>query len=81
MFVGCIADFPKDTIISNVYKYNDITFIEINKMTSMVFNIYNNSSYDTIINWDFDNKNKDKIDGYIKAKNLKIIITYPYYFV
>ncbi len=82
IFVGCIADLPEDTIISNVYKYKDIIFIEINKMTSTVFNIYNYSCYDTIINWDFNNKNKytNTIDRYIGVKNLKIITTYPYYF-
>ncbi len=82
IFVGCIADLHENTIINNVYKYKDITFIEINKMTSMVFNIYNNSCFDTIINWDVNNLNKETntIDRYIEVANLKIITTYPYCF-
>ncbi len=81
IFVGCVASLPNDTIINNVYKYKNITFIEINKMHSTVFNIYNNSCYDTIINWDFNDKSRtNQIDQYLKNKNLKIIITYPFYF-
>jgi hypothetical protein len=81
MFVGCVADLPDDTNISNVYKYKDMTFIEINKMHSNVFNIYNKSCYDTIINWDFNDKSRyNQIDQYLKKQNLKIIITYPFYF-
>ncbi len=82
IFVGCIADLPSDTIFNNVYKYKDMTFIEINKMHSTVFNIYNKSSYDTIIKWDLNNKNNktNTIDKYIQNQNLKIITTYPFYF-
>jgi hypothetical protein len=82
IFVGCVADLPKNTTINNVYKYKNITFIEIDKMNSNVFNIYNKSCYDTIINWDFNNKdnNTNTIDTYIQKQNFKIIITYPFYF-
>lgn len=81
IFVGCIAGLPKDTIINNIYKFQDMTFLEINKMHSMVFNIYNNSVYDIICDWK-PNKDRDnnQIDQYIKNKNLKIIISYPFEF-
>jgi hypothetical protein len=82
IFVGCVANLPEDTNIIKIHKYKDITFIEIDKMHSMVFNIYNKSSYDKIINWDRNNLNDNvnTIDQYIKRQNMKIIITYPFYF-
>jgi hypothetical protein len=82
IFVGCVAFMPEDTNIINVYDFKGIKFIEIDKMHSTVFNIYNKSCYDKIINW--DNQNLDvhtnTIDQYIKRQNMKIIITYPFYF-
>jgi len=84
IFVGVIADLPKDTTVSNIYQYKNIKFIEINKMHSAVFNVYNNSVYDTVINWKKyiheSNDPNDQIDQYIKKQNLKIITTYPFYF-
>ena len=48
----------------------------------MVFNIYNKSSYDSICDWNDNNKNfeTNQIDQYLKKQNLKIIITYPFEF-
>jgi hypothetical protein len=46
----------------------------------MVFNIYNNTSYDKIINWRFTTDRQLQIDQYIKKTNFKIITTYPFYF-
>jgi hypothetical protein len=81
IFVGCVAGLPSDTVIYNIYKFQNMTFLEINKMHSMVFNIYNNSVYDIISEWK-PNKDRDtnQIDQYIKNKNLKIIISYPFEF-
>jgi hypothetical protein len=84
IFVGVIADLPKDVSIINIYQYKNIKFIEINKMHSMVFNIYNKSIYDLIINWkkntNDSNNSHDQIDQYIKKQNVRIITTYPFYF-
>ena len=81
IFVGCVAALPKDTIFYNITKYKDMTFFEVNKMHSMVFNIYNNSVYDIICNWDNRTTKKiNQIDQYIKNKNIKNIITYPFEF-
>ncbi len=82
IFVGTVAGLPKDTKILNIYNYKGIKFIEVDKMHSMVFNIYNYTSFDKIIQWDFKNKDVDTntIDQYIKRQNMKIIITYPFEF-
>ena len=81
IFVGCIANLPTNTIVSNVIKYRGITFVEINRMYSMVFNIYNKTSYNTILKWDSDViNNKNCIDIFLGKQNLKFITTYPFEF-
>ena len=82
IFVGCIADLPTDTIVSNVIEYNGLTFVEIDKMHSTVFNIYNKTCYDKIIKWDQHDTNPytNQIDQYIKRLNSKIITTFPFEF-
>jgi len=81
IFVGVIADLPTDTTLYKVYKYKGNTFIQINKMHSTVFNIYNSSVYETIINWDIKTEKRyNQIDQYIKHKNLKLIIPVPFEF-
>jgi hypothetical protein len=82
IFVGCIANLPESTKIKNVVKYEGITFVEINKMYSTVFNIYNKSSFNVICKWDrnYGNAVNNSIDVYLKTKKLKIITTYPFEF-
>ena len=76
IFVGCLASLPDDTKFYNMYEYKSLIFLEVNKMHSTVFNIYNKTSYDIILDW---NKTEE-IDQFIKKKNLKNIITYPFEF-
>jgi len=76
IFVGCLASLPDDTIFYNMYEYKGLIFLEVNKMHSTVFNIYNKTSYDIILDWN----RTDTIDVFIKNKNLKNIITYPFHF-
>jgi len=81
IFVGCVAALPSDTMFKNIAVYEGMVFIEVNKMHSTVFNIYNSSSYDTICGWDSSNRDVyNQIDQYIKKQNLRIIISYPFEF-
>ncbi len=79
IFVGVLADLPEDTILSNVYDYKGMTFLELNKMHSMVFNIYNYTCYDRILNCPLDSAN-NQIDQFIKKQNFTIIIPFPFEF-
>jgi hypothetical protein len=82
IFVGVVANLPENTVISKIYSYCGMTFIEANKMHSMVFNIYNSKIYDAIMKWDYNDSNVDlnTIDQYIKRLSLRIIIPYPFEF-
>jgi len=82
IFVGVIANLPENVQVINIYKYKNITFVELDRMLSMVFNIYNNTSYDKILEWDENNTNVDTntIDQFLKSKKLSIITTYPFHF-
>jgi hypothetical protein len=79
IFVGVLADLPEDTILSNVYKYKGMTFLELNKMHSMVFNIYNQTCYERILECPLDSVH-NQIDQFIKKQNFKIIIPFPFEF-
>lgn len=81
IFVGVLAHLPDDTKLNKIYKYKGVTFIEINKMHSMVFNIYNSSVYDIFLKWDINTSSQvNQIDQYLKNSNLRIIVPVPFEF-
>lgn len=82
IFVGCIAFLPGNTNIKIITDYKNVKFIEIDQFHSTVFNIYNKSSYDTILMWSMENKDLDtnQIDQFMKRSKLKIITTFPFEF-
>jgi len=82
IFVGCVAGLPPNTVFKNITVYENMLFIEVDQMHSMVFNIYNSSSYDTICEWDSTNRDvhTNTIDKYIKNAKMRIVLTYPFEF-
>lgn len=81
IFVGLIAHLKTDSEISKVVTFKDITFVHLNSMTSMVFNIYNHSIFQTMLSWDeADNNPKNNtIDRFLEGKtNLRIIAALPF---
>ena len=54
IFNGCIADLPSDTNIQILQENEGIHFVQVDKMHSMVLNIYHRSVYDKILAWDLD---------------------------
>jgi hypothetical protein len=83
IFAGIIADVHEDTKIDRIDNYKGIEFIHIDKMTSMVFNIYNASVFDVFLKWDETNfKSPDNnIDRILQSKkDLKVVTTNPYLF-
>lgn len=81
IFSGLIADVHKKTTIHSIQTYKGFDFIKIDKMTSTVFNIYNERFMDKLDNWDYMDRNVDSntIDRYMEGNaGVKIITLLPF---
>lgn len=82
IFNGCIADLPNSSTIEVLSTFEGVQYVKVNKMLSTVFNIYHQSVYDKILQWDINTQSSDNtIDGFIKnIPDLNIITTHPFLF-
>ena len=81
IFSGVIADVPEDTIILNQTVYKGIQFISINRMVSMVYNIYNHGALRMMAKWNVSDveQTENQIDQYLKRQlNLTVVVTLPF---
>ena len=67
----------------SVLGYADVSgeeFVYLNRMISMVFNVYDKSIFEVISSWDNMNRdvNKNTIDRYLENKELRILTTSPF---
>lgn len=80
-FSGLIADLSNDTDIakSDVSAPNEHLYAT-NRLVSMVFNVYNQSSYSKIYQWDYlDRTDSNTIDRYIESHGgIKGLVVSPY---
>lgn len=81
IFSGLIADFNGQTNVLSIESTKNREFIKIDKMTSMVMNIYSDKFYDKLLSWDERNFNVEKnaIDRFIESNSgCQTITTNPY---
>lgn len=80
VFSGVIASLHDDVLVSNVERFEGIDFVTINKMTSMVFNIYNRRAMQLIANWSPVNSHVESnaIDRYLEHADLTVVVAHPY---
>ncbi len=81
VFAGVIASLYPDAKILSVDVFKDITFVTINKMTSMVCNIYNEKALRLLASWDPDNLDADSntIDRYLESQaDFRFVVTLPF---
>lgn len=81
VFSGVIAVLNPDAQVIDVEDFEGQRFVTINKMISMVFNIYARSTIDIFANWNPDNLNAENntIDKYLESqKNIKVVTTLPF---
>ena len=81
IFSGLLADISPKMEIENIDNFNLENFIFVNKMISMVFNVYNSSFFEQLEDWDYSNYDSlsNTIDRYLEKKtSLKIVTTNPY---
>lgn len=78
IFQGIMADIG-DVEIKGTKEENGISYVELNHMISMVFNIYKKDMFEKIIQWDETNIDQihNTIDRALESKDLRIITTYP----
>ena len=79
VFQGLITEVENITI-SGVNNFQSKKFIHINRMVSMVFNYYNASVFDLVIDWDEKNSDmvNNQIDRALQRHELNIITTSPF---
>jgi len=81
IFSGLMADVhPKARVIS-VDKYGGRTYVTIDKMTSTVFNIYNEHSLKLLSQWDPLNTDAvtNTIDRYLeRQEDVRVVVTVPF---
>ena len=76
IFVGIIAHLHSDTQVLDVYERDGLTFVTVDKMTSMVFNIYSSHAMEIISRWDetLEDDQTNTIDRYLeRTENLRIV--------
>lgn len=81
IFAGIIAHLHDDTRIIDVKEIDGIEYVYIDKMTSMVMNIYSRSGMELISQWDETNIDAESntIDRYVEsAENLVVVTTVPF---
>ncbi|HBW1753570.1 GT99 family glycosyltransferase N-terminal domain-containing protein [Klebsiella quasipneumoniae subsp. similipneumoniae] len=81
IFAGIIAHLHEDTKVLDVKVIDGIEYIYIDKMTSMVMNIYSRRGMDLISQWDEKNIDAETntIDRYVEsAQDLVIVTTLPF---
>ncbi|WP_219906623.1 glycosyltransferase family 25 protein [Nitrosospira multiformis] len=77
IFAGLIADLDKDVDVLGLYKFRGQQLAVINKLMSMVFNVYSERVYDTIARWDQNNHDvtTNTIDRYLERQGTLNILT------
>jgi len=81
VFSGLIADLNPEVKIISVQYYKGIKFVTLDKMTSMVFNIYNKKTISMLATWNPDDRNvyNNTIDRYLeKQTDLRVVVTLPF---
>lgn len=81
IFAGLIAEINEKTEVSNLAQWKETEYVHINKMVSMVFNVYSGSFFDRLINWDEKNRHQEtnQIDRYVEGvSSLQVVTTLPY---
>jgi hypothetical protein len=81
VFAGIIAHLHDDTSILAVKEIDGIEYVYINRMTSMVMNIYSRRGIELISQWDEKNidSQNNTIDRYLEsAPGLTVVTTLPF---
>ena len=79
IFSGIMADVGRVKILKHENK-DGVDFVYLDKIISMVFNLYDRSAFNMIADWDELNRNVhvNAIDRYLENKKLRVLTTCPF---
>ncbi|XEG72317.1 methyltransferase [Pseudomonas sp. abacavir_1] len=81
IFAGLIAHLHPETKVVSTRRVEDLELIQIDRMVSMVFNIYSSRAFERILSWDENNRNAESntIDRFIESQSdINIFTTTPF---
>lgn len=81
VFCGMIADLDPDTTVQSVCTYNGMTMVWVDRMTSMVCNVYAFSALQRLTEWSPEKKAgvANTIDRYLgQAGQLRVVVALPF---
>lgn len=81
IFAGVIASLHPETRVLHSETFNGMRFLTVDKMTSMVCNVYDESALRLLAAWDASHRNDqtNTIDKYIEGqKDLRVIVALPF---
>ena len=80
VFCGLMADVSDQANILDVIDYQGIRFVVLDRMMSMVYNIYNRKTIELIAAWDDTNLDvqTNTIDRYLEKHQLRVVTTVPF---
>ncbi len=81
VFAGLIAQVHVDTRVLAVEQYGGLTFVTLDRMTSMVFNIYAPPVLRLLAQWDCTNTDAETntIDRFLQSRSsLRVVIVLPF---
>lgn len=82
VFSGIVAALHPEVKILSVEVFKGVTFVTINKMTSMVFNVYGEKALQLLASWDPMNRDvvTNTIDRFLEAQaDLRIVVALPFF--
>lgn len=79
VFSGLMSDLGTVKLLKYIEQDGE-EFVYLNKMISMVFNLYDKSIFDVISSWDNMNRdiNKNTIDRYLENLDMRVLTTTPF---
>ncbi len=81
VFSGLMATLHRDLKVNRVVPKAGMTFVHVDRLMSMVFNIYSNRVFDVFAGWDERNRDpsRNTIDKYLESQGgMEVVTTSPF---
>jgi hypothetical protein len=80
VFSGVLADLSDETRVLAVEPLGTVSLVQLDRLISMVFNIYNASCYELVDAWSEIDQDvtSNTIDRFLERSELRVMTTYPF---